>query len=257
MLNSIPSSVLSSVTNFLDAIARKGKHRFVRDKHLGIAHGEYILKQLLALYKFDMVFDIGGNIGQYGLHLRNNLGYKESLVSFEPIPKAADQIRVAARLDSKWHVKQYAIDVVRGQTSFNVTADSQFSSLLFPNEQFSGRFCGNNAVCETISVETFTLNEAVNDTPSFERGLLKLDTQGTEIRIIAAGIDSLKLFPAIQIEIGFQTIYEGQNNYLEAITKLNELEYRLCALFPNNEGHFPHLLEMDAVFLHKSALEGI
>lgn len=248
------TSLLVQVSQALDRVARVGKHRFVREHSLGIAHGEYTLRQLIALLGIDMVFDVGGNIGQYGLQLRRKVGYRGALLSFEPMPHAADRIRLAARNDSTWQVRACAIDNVRGRASFNIMAGDQFSSLLPPSKEFEGRFYGQHKVQKTVDVEVITLGDAVADAPSFARGLLKLDTQGTELRLLRGGAESLCRFPAVQLEVGFRALYEGEGTYAEVVEQLEAWGYRLCALFPNNQGHFPHLLEMDAIFLRKEFL---
>lgn len=244
-------SLLKQASRSLDKIARLGRHRFVRDHSLGVAHGEFQLKRLFALLDVDMVFDIGGNTGQYGMQIRKDIGYRGAMFSFEPMPHAAERIRFAARSDTAWQVKECAVDDVRGRARFNIMAGDQFSSLLAPSKEFEGRFHGQHSVMRTVDVEVITLGDAVTQAPSFSRGLLKLDTQGTELRLLRGGFDSLSFFPAIQMEVGFQMLYEGEGRYTEVVDQLDEWGYRLSALFPNNQGHFPHLLEMDAVFLRK------
>lgn len=243
--------LLRKISHSLDRVARVSKHRFVRDNALGLAYGEYQLKQLFALLDLDMVFDVGGNAGQYGQQIRQAIGYRGAMFSFEPMPHAAELIRAASRYDRAWEVKECAIDDVRGRSSFNIMAGDQFSSLLSPSNEFDGRFFGKHSVKRTIDVEVITLLDAVMQVPKFSRGLLKLDTQGTELRLLRGGVDAMQYFPAIQMEVGFQMLYEGEALYTEVVDQLDNWGYRLSALFPNNHGHFPHLLEIDAVFLRK------
>lgn len=243
--------LLRKISRLTDRVARLGKHRFVRDHSLGVAHGEYQMKRLFALLDVDMVFDVGGNAGQYGKQIRQSIGYRGAMVSFEPMPHAADLIRIAARNDPAWQVREYAMDDVRGRATFNIMAGDQFSSLLQPSKEFDGRFYGQLSVQRAIDVEVITLRDAVMQVPSFSRGLLKLDTQGTELRLLRGGVDALPYFHAIQMEVGFQMLYEGEVHYTEVVDQLDKWGYRLSALFPNNQGHFPYLLEMDAVFLRK------
>ena len=130
-------------------------------------------------------------------------------------------------------------------------AGDQFSSLLTPNKEFEGRFYGQHRVLQTVEVDVITLAGAIEGAPSFSRGLLKLDTQGTELRLLRGGVESLVRFPAVQLEVGFRALYEGESTYHEVMEQFKEWGYELCALFPNNHGHFPHLLEMDAIFLRR------
>lgn len=235
----------------LDTSARFGRHRLVLDKDLGIAYGEYMLRRVITMLDVDMIFDVGANVGQYGLQLRKQIAYHGPLLSFEPMPRAAARIRSLAQGDAAWQVRECAIDDSRGRARFNVMIGDQFSSLLTPSKQFEGRFHGQHAIRNVIEVEAITLADAVREAPTFARGLLKLDTQGNELRILRGGVDSLARFPAIQLEVGFQLLYEGESSYSQMVDALEGWGYRLCALFPNNEGHFPHLLEMDAIFLRQ------
>lgn len=230
---------------------RFDRHRLVLDQDLGIAYGEYMLRRLLGMLDVDMVFDVGANVGQYGLQLRKRIAYRGPLLSFEPMPRAAAAIRLLTQGDAAWQVRECAIDDSRGRARFNVMIGDQFSSLLAPSKQFEGRFHGQHTIRNVIEVEVITLADAVREAPPFARGLLKLDTQGNELRILRGGADSLARFPAIQLEVGFQLLYEGESGFSQMVEALEGWGYRLCALFPNNEGHFPHLLEMDALFLRQ------
>lgn len=229
-----------------------GNLSLVQKRNLGIAYGEYTLQRLLALIDVDMVFDVGANVGQYASQLRRQLGYRGPLLSFEPIPAAAARLRTLAGEDRNWQVRECAIDAEPGRARFNVMAGDQFSSLLAPSQQFEGRFHGQHAVAQVIEVEAITLRDAVDAAPAFTRGLLKLDTQGSEMRILRASVDALARFPAVQIEVGFQALYEGEEDFHQVLAAFDAWGYRLCALFPNNQGHFPHLLEMDAIFLRQA-----
>jgi hypothetical protein len=55
--------------------------RTITIENLGIVHGEYQLQRLLQMLEIDLVFDIGANIGQYGLQLRKQVGYMGRILS--------------------------------------------------------------------------------------------------------------------------------------------------------------------------------
>jgi FkbM family methyltransferase len=240
---------LNYISEQLDKTAHLGRHRFVKEKDVGIAYGEQTLRHLISFLSVDMVFDLGANIGQYGQLLRRKIGYQGPLISYEPIPQAAQKIRALARLDKLWEVNEFAVDSVPGKTQFHVMMGDQFSSLLKPTKQFEGRFHGQHKIQKTIEVDVITLGDAVKKAAPFNNGLLKLDTQGTELRILQGGVDSLPKFSAIQLEVGFQALYEGEASFGEIVNAMKSWGYGLSALFPNNQGHFPHLVEMDAIFL--------
>lgn len=231
-----------------------GLHLLVEDSQLGVAYGEYVLRKLFKLQAIDMVFDIGANSGQYGFCLRKQIGYRGALRSYEPIPELAGELRSATKADGNWTICQCALDEFGGEVDLNVMVGDQFSSLLRPSEPYRGRFFGQNAVKNVIKVDAVTLATAVAEAPAFSNGLLKLDTQGTELAIMRGGVEVLPRFVAIQMELGFHALYEGAGTFVSALDALDSWGYRLCALFPNNEGHFPHLIETDALFMRKDAI---
>lgn len=56
------------------------------------------MQQLLAYHKIDLVFDIGANIGQYAMFLRE-IGYSGRIVSFEPLSSAHAQLQALSSKD--------------------------------------------------------------------------------------------------------------------------------------------------------------
>jgi FkbM family methyltransferase len=62
------------------------------------------LKKKLAI---DCVWDVGGNIGEYGTELRL-LGYKGLIISFEPDPSNFERLEKRSKKDSKWLAMNFA-----------------------------------------------------------------------------------------------------------------------------------------------------
>lgn len=228
--------------------------QLVRRAELGLRYGELILERTLQHVQADTVLDIGANAGQYGRQLRQALDFRGTIISFEPIPEVAEQLREQVRADPRWHVHAVAVDERPGTATFHVMAGSQFSSLLTPAAEFEGRFGGKAAVSRTVEVPVITLSDAARMAGDCSHTLLKLDTQGTELRILRGGAQVLAQFPAIQLELGLHQLYQGESGYREVIDALDGWGFALAGLFPNNLGHFPHLLESDAVFLRADLL---
>ena len=51
-----------------------------------------LFDSLLPYLKVDCVFDVGANNGQYAQILRKHADYQGRIISFEPIPSAADPL---------------------------------------------------------------------------------------------------------------------------------------------------------------------
>jgi hypothetical protein len=86
----------------------KNIDKFERNKYLY----NYMLKQhlidLLKKCKVNCILDVGANRGQYALELRK-LGYKENIISFEPVKESFDELKKWSRFDSKWTVYPFAL----------------------------------------------------------------------------------------------------------------------------------------------------
>jgi FkbM family methyltransferase len=246
--------LLAAASGMGDSLARLAGHRFVPTDNLGIAYGEELVRKSIRFLDVDMVFDVGASRGQYAIQLRRHVGYQGPLISFEPLAEPAAQLRRVSQSDPKWEVRQCAMAADTGTTTINVMAEDEFSSLLTPEPSFDGRFRGGLRVVAHETVPTLSLPEAVNDAPPFRRGLLKLDTQGTELQILRAGRSVLPLFPVIQVEVGFARVYNFGATFEELHQELTEVGFRLSGLFPNNRGHFPHLFDMDAVLIRDEFL---
>ncbi len=232
--------------------------RFVEAPKVALVFEEVHLGRFLAHYGVDCVFDVGADRGQYATMLRARAGYKGAIISFEPIPAAAKRLREKAAGDPLWHVEQIALDAEPGEAVFNVMAGSQFSSLHTPRHQEVGIFRELNRVESVIRVEKRTLQEMFKKYETllrFKRPFLKMDTQGNDLRVAEGAGELLTRFVGIQSELSIKPIYEDAPGYREAIDFYLAHGFELSAFVPNNEGHFPRLIETDCILYNKSAGE--
>jgi FkbM family methyltransferase len=194
------------------------------------------LKRLLSHLEIDCVFDVGANVGQYATQLRKQVGYKGRIISFEPIPEAADE---------------------GGMRTFHVMAGSEFSSLSEPKTDEVGRFAAMNRPVRSIMVATETLAEAyprLKAQYGFRRPFLKMDTQGYDMSVLRGAGDIIREFAAFQSELSVRRIYEEATDFREALTYYQSLGFDLSAFVPNNAGHFPALIEIDCIMVRRDLL---
>ena len=221
------------------SIVRKGRARLLVEQE--------VLAEFLREFKVDCVFDVGANEGQYAQRLRA-IGYRETIVSFEPIPKHAAWLREQSRNDERWFVEELALDERAASVSFNVMARDQFSSLKKPSHDETALFTTMNAVAETIAVEAERLDALFGGYASrlgFRRPFLKMDTQGNDLAVARGAGTCLHEFVGLQSELAFKRLYEHQCDYREALDFYESVGFVLSSLVPNNAGHFPDLIEMD------------
>jgi FkbM family methyltransferase len=213
------------------------------------------LNRLLNHYKVDCVFDVGANNGQYAQMLRRDVGYTGLILSFEPNPVAAEFAKKLSQGDSKWHVEQIALSTSDGVQSFNVMADSQFSSLSSPRHDETDLFKSWNKVSSTIEVKTETLTtayERLHALHGFSRPFLKMDTQGYDVSIVSNAGPALNKFIGLQSELAVKKLYDNSVDFKSALEVYEKLGFEMSAFVPNNGGHFPHLVEIDCIMIRKS-----
>lgn len=212
------------------------------------------LARLLRHYEVDCVFDVGANLGQYAGMLRRKVGFKGLIVSFEPLPDAAAELRRRSAHDPRWIVEEKALSSENGERTFHVMADSQFSSLSAPCHDETGLFEGLNRNVRDIRVVTETLDSAfarLSAAHGFRRPFLKLDTQGHDVDILSHTAIAGQ-FVGLQSELAVRRLYEDSVDFRDALALYESLGFALSAFVPNNAGHFPLLIETDCIMIRRN-----
>lgn len=217
---------------------------------IAVAFEQVHLKRFFQQYEVDCVFDVGANKGQYGLMLRQRVGYRGPIVSFEPVPSAVNILRAKAAANPKWYVEEVALDRSSGSPSFNITSDSEFSSFHRPSEASAAIFANQSAVANQIEVKAVTLADMFkkySELLRFRWPFLKMDTQGHDLDVAQGGSDILQHFVGLQSELSIKPLYEGIHNYTDALQYYQKHGFELSAFVPNNQDHFPRMLEIDCI----------
>jgi len=208
------------------------------------------LRRFFQRFAIDCVFDVGANAGQYATMLRQRVGYRGQIISYEPIPERAATMRAAAAEDPAWVVEELALDATAGRASFNVFAVDEFSSLHSLTDLARQQFHEHVNLTRRIDVKTNTLADELvryQAKLGFKRPYLKLDTQGHDLSVAAGAGERLRDFVGLQSELAIQRLYEGAPSFEEALAFYRSRGFELSALVPNNLGHFPRLLEIDCI----------
>lgn len=224
--------------------------RMVRPRKVALIFEQIHLERFLQYYKVDCVFDVGANTGQYAKMLRKQIGYKGPIISFEPMPDAISILQSKSKSDPNWYIEPVALDDNNGTKIFNVMSGHQFSSLHNPSQKEVGLFKDLNIVTNKISVKTSTLKdmyEKYEKMLNFKRPFLKMDTQGHDLVIAQSSGDTINSFVGLQSELSIKKIYEDTPDYRTVIDYYRSHNFELSAFVPNNEGHFPRLIEIDCI----------
>ncbi len=198
----------------------------------------------------DVVLDVGANTGQYARRLRED-GYRNRIVSFEPLPSAYLALRQNARRDERWLVhERCALGAFTGNTDIHEAGNSESSSLLamLPAHEAAAP---DSAYVGTRQTPITTLDAVFNDyVAQDDRCLLKIDTQGYEHEVLAGAVRSLSRIAAVEIELSIVPLYDSQRLYPAFFDFFRDAGFTLWSLSPvYTDPGTGQLLQFDALFV--------
>ena len=186
-----------------------------------IAAYQWIERALLSRIGINCVIDVGAHFGEYGSQLRRT-GYTGAIVSFEPVSASFARLQRRTAGDPHWSAHRVALGSAPGMSTIHVSRQSGFSSFMRVND-FSTEYMPESATTGEEQVQVQRLDalfdELCGHLPN-PRVLLKTDTQGWDMQVIEGARGCLRHVVALQAELSVRPIYEGQLNWLEALTQL-------------------------------------
>ncbi len=195
-----------------------------------------------------VAIDVGANVGQFGERLRD-IGYAGRIISFEPSHEAFGVLRSKTARDPNWEIRRTALGASSGLAKLNVSANSVSSSLLDVGE-IHLRAAPASRIVEVETVPVTTLDSALDGmTDSI---YLKLDVQGFELPVITGGEWALAHAAAVQIEVSFADLYEGQTDWLEVCSYLQARGFVMRYVEPGYEDRRTgFMLQADLLFIRR------
>lgn len=208
---------------------------------------------LVRRHRVDVLFDVGANAGQYASSMRA-LGYEGRIVSFEPSSEAFRLLAATAKGDRKWTVVPSALAEREGKVTLHVSANSQSSSVL-PMLSAHVAAAPDSVYVGKEVVEATTLRAQIDRfVERGERLLVKIDTQGSELGVLAGGGRALERVLGLQLELSLVQLYEGQPLIEEVITAVRGLGFVPVALEPDYyDPSTGQLLQADGIFFRRDA----
>jgi FkbM family methyltransferase len=184
----------------------------------------YPLPSFFSRHEFDVVLDVGANIGQYASEIRRS-GYSRSIVSFEPLNGAFAALSRSASNDPHWVVQNYALGKDDSEQPINVSGNLASSSLrsMLPLHVAAAP---EAAVIGTESIKVKRLDGVFNHfCNSGDRVLLKIDTQGFERDVLEGATNSILDISALQIELSLVALYHGEALIEEIVGFVRDLGF--------------------------------
>jgi FkbM family methyltransferase len=206
--------------------------------------------KFLSDLEVDLLIDVGANRGQFGSSMYEH-GYRGTIVSFEPIPDAYDQlVQLAAQSGQDWRVAPaMALTDSNGTAELTIAKNSASSSLLAFTDRMTEVVPIATATGK-ITVETSRLDNYLMKAGLGERSFaLKMDTQGSEMAVLAGGFGVEANINLVMLEASIAQLYQGQPYYYEIDKYLRHRGWKLIDIEPG----YRHpkslaLCEFDAVY---------
>jgi FkbM family methyltransferase len=202
------------------------------------------------------VLDVGANNGSWGLDIAKRHPHIQ-VFGFEPTPQLVETIRGKVR-DlgiTNYEVVPVAVSDQAGTVRFNVAgqADWGCSSLLPFNEGLDKTWPGRTdfKVTDVIDVECIRLDTFVEARGISSIEFLHVDTQGTDLKVMASLGDFLRLVKRGEIETStsrFVSLYKGQHTLEDVVLFFLKHGFEIEKLTPNDV----HFNEANVLFRRRS-----
>ena len=241
----------------LSALAAKLGYTLLPTWRMENLQAARLLRDMFDLLAIDCVIDVGAHNGRFYRYLRQEVGFRGLVVSFEPIPILVEELRRRAAREQDWLIEGCALGATAGSAELNVARMKVFSSFLRPLNDELSRFEGDNTVQETVACPVRTLADVLPELRSLHgvRNIfLKLDTQGFDLEVLKGAGDLLAGVPLLQTELSIIPIYAGMPRYDDVLRFLETRGFTPSGIFPVEESPFPLLIELDCILINRAYL---
>lgn len=248
--------MLGSVKSTIRRCAEKCGYTIVPNWALDTYPIARYMRTLFEFLSIDLVLDVGANQGQYHDFLRDQVGYQNRIISFEPVPHLAANLKERAASSSHWQVEARALGSRAGSLAFNVMQNTEMSSFLRPDHTSVGNLLQHhNKVENVVEVEVTSIDAILPSlitTHQSQNVYLKIDTQGFDLEVLKGAINSLPRLAALQTEASVIPLYVGMPRYHQVIQFLEDRGFIVSGIYPNNFVFFPRLPEFDCYMINRT-----
>ena len=238
--------------SFAEIILKRSVRKFFKLINLEIKRLPEESTSPLIFKKIDVLLDVGAHIGQYAQTTRSE-GYKNKIISFEPLIDVYEVLKKNAENDPQWEVyKRCAIGSEIGKTEINISGNSYSSSIL-PMLSKHSDAAPESAYIGKSKTDVTTLDFIYEKYDLQKKNIfLKMDTQGYETKVLNGLKNNLKHISGVQLELSIVPLYDGQDLYEYFFDFFEKNGFYLWSVIPgfgnNTTGQ---MLQFDAVFMNK------
>lgn len=204
---------------FSDAILSHPEQHLFRSR-------TYIKQNKLHLHS-DTIVDVGCADGSTCTWFARSFpGHR--IIGFEPFKESFEKALQNTSRFKNVEIHNVAMDETEGESTLHITADPLATSLLVSaNPQ--GETGRKIMEIKHETLKTSTLDKIISgDTQIL---LLKLDTQGTELRILRGGVNTLSRTSLVLVELNNHELYTGGAQYYEVDEFLRKNNFRLIDIY--------------------------
>jgi FkbM family methyltransferase len=202
--------------------------------------------------RINCVLDVGANVGQYVTLLRES-EYRGHVVSFEPGSDAFKRLMTKCKNDSMWSGHRLALGREQGEVSLNCFSKSVFNSFLSPSEFGLSRFARELQPGGTEVVDVRRLDdvfERVTRHIAEPRVFMKVDTQGSDMDVLAGAGARMREILGLQMEVPFHAVYEGLPSFMDVLAAIDAAGFDLAGVFPvTRDTDRMRIIEADCLFV--------
>lgn len=174
-------------------------------------------------------------------------------IGLEPYPEASFSSKSSKTEFRSKSIFEIAADSGKGSKQLYLTRESEKTSFFRPNIEFLSRFKNVERfdLLGSLSIETSSLDDLLKTTVDF----IKLDVQGSELRILTGAEETLKDCFGLELEVEFSQLYIGQPLFGEVSTFLKNQNFNfidftnLCRWERDGFSGFGQCVFGDALFL--------
>ena len=209
------------------------------------------LAHIFTSQRIDVTLDVGANLGQFAQSLWH-AGWQGRVVSFEPVVEVNEALlHLASNHDGPWEVVE---PVALGDQ------DGELTLLVSPERDMSSALSLLPAAAHLLDSAVPTHSQTVQMrridgifekyVRPDERVALKIDTQGTELKVLSGAAGVIDRIDVLHIELALVPAYTGEPDWQRVIEKISKLGFVPALFIP---GYFnrrtARLFSMDGVFV--------
>ncbi|MEZ4793191.1 MAG: FkbM family methyltransferase [Gelidibacter sp.] len=207
------------------------------------------LKYYFEDLSFKTIFDVGANIGQTAIHIRNNFPTAD-IWSFEPV-KNTFNILTKNTSGLNINCQQMALGSSMGEIMLATNEAERPSTM---NSLLNNHFNSENANehIKVLTLDSFCVSNSIE-----KIDLLKIDTEGFDLEVLKGASKFLtdQSIDFVEVEVGMNPENTYHVNFVEVKQFLENFDYRLYGLYEQIhewQTNKPILRRVNALYISKA-----